>query len=120
MKQLLLVLLALITFSLLVADTMPDFRLPDMNNQDVSLSDLLGKGPVLIDFWAIWCKNCTMMDKTTLKDETIQNALSELIFIKYQAERFDDPATQALLEHFHVLGLPTYVILTPNPENPAQ
>lgn len=40
------------------AEPMPDFRLPNELNQNVSLSDLLGKGPVLIDFWADYCQPC--------------------------------------------------------------
>ena len=27
---------------------------------------LRDRKPVLIDFWATWCKNCLVMDKTTL------------------------------------------------------
>lgn len=35
----------------------PDFQLPDLNGQVVSLSGLRGK-PVLINFWATWCPDC--------------------------------------------------------------
>lgn len=36
----------------------PDFILPDVNGENVKLSDLYGKGPILINFWATWCAPC--------------------------------------------------------------
>mgnify|MGYP001601725138 CR=1 FL=1 len=35
----------------------PEFALPDLSGQTVSLASLRGK-PVLINFWATWCDSC--------------------------------------------------------------
>ena len=68
---------------------------------------------VLVDVWATWCKNCLVMDRTTLKNAEVEAALSNYIKIKFQAE---DPATSPafeVMERFNAIGLPAYAILQP-------
>ena len=71
--------------------------------------------PLLIDFWATWCKNCLTMDKTTFEDEQVKAALSGYVKVKFQAEDLDAQPAKALMQKFDAVGLPTYVVLRPNP-----
>jgi len=72
--------------------------------------------PVLIDMWASWCKSCLQMERTTFKDKRVCDKLDSFVKIKYQAEKPNEPEIKAVLDHFNVIGLPTYVVLMPNKE----
>jgi thiol:disulfide interchange protein len=70
--------------------------------------------PVLIDFWATWCKNCLVMDKTTLKDPEVTAALSQYVKIKFQAEDPTVSPAKEVMDYVGAFGLPTYAILKAN------
>jgi thiol:disulfide interchange protein len=69
--------------------------------------------PVLVDLWATWCKNCLVMDKTTLADPAVTAALAGYVKVKYQAEQPDEPPASDVMKRFKAVGLPAYVILRP-------
>jgi thiol:disulfide interchange protein DsbD len=69
--------------------------------------------PVLIDFWATWCKNCLTMDQTTLQDPEVAAALDGYVKVKFQAEDLDAEPARSALKHLNAVGLPTYAIIKP-------
>jgi thiol:disulfide interchange protein len=68
---------------------------------------------VLVDFWATWCKNCLVMDQTTLKDSEVLSKLTSYTKIKFQAEDLGVSPARELMQKVGGVGLPTYVILRP-------
>ncbi len=69
--------------------------------------------PVLVDFWASWCKNCAAMEHGTFRDTGVQQRLKDYTLVRFQAERLNDPAVKPILDEFGVMGLPTFVVLQP-------
>ncbi|HBF35198.1 TPA: hypothetical protein DDW35_11620, partial [Candidatus Sumerlaeota bacterium] len=72
---------------------------------------------VFVDFWASWCPNCKVMDAQTLQDPAIIKRMERYVKVKVRAERFDDPTTKRLLDHFGIKGLPFYTVLKQQPQN---
>ncbi len=108
-----------LAFTLMRVDTTIDVGQQDgwYTSLEEGLAEAKATGkPVLLDFWATWCKNCLVMDDTTLKDEAVVEKMESFVKIKYQAERMDKSPAKEVTEYFDVLGLPAYLILQPSDE----
>jgi thiol:disulfide interchange protein len=68
--------------------------------------------PVFVDFAASWCKNCEAMDLTVFNQTNVQRRLKDFVVVRYQAERPNESPAREVLDHFNVLGLPTYLVLS--------
>jgi peroxiredoxin len=79
---------------ILSAEPMPDFRLPDEAGNNVALSDLLGKGPVIVDFWADYCQPCKL-GMPALNDLALKYDSLTVVMVS-----IDAPKTQAKAKNY--------------------
>jgi thiol:disulfide interchange protein len=69
--------------------------------------------PVLVDFHASWCKNCLAMDETVFSKAEVKKRLEDFVLVRYDAERPNQSPAREVLDHFGIMGLPAYIVLTP-------
>jgi thiol:disulfide interchange protein len=67
--------------------------------------------PVFVDFWAPWCKNCSVMDKTTFNDPLVKERLKSYKVVPVQAEHPEHDEPKKMLAAFGIRGLPGFVVL---------
>lgn len=64
--------------------------------------------PILVDCWASWCKNCSVMDKTTFADKRVIEALQNYTVIRLRAEDIRELKKLPGLDE--IRGLPAFII----------
>ena len=106
-----------------------DFTIRDINGKKVQLKNLLADGPVLLDFWALWCVPC-LKEMPELKKIARKYQESGLTIV---AVNQDSPSDQSkvkpfvkqkrfnfvvvldedkdLWDQFHVNALPTSILI---------
>ncbi|MCA9753310.1 MAG: TlpA family protein disulfide reductase [Gemmatimonadetes bacterium] len=74
----------------------PSFQSSTVAGDKIALDDLLGKGPILIDFWATWCKPCIkeLPYVQRIADEYADKGLKVL------AVTIDTPRSQSQVKKF--------------------
>lgn len=68
--------------------------------------------PLFIDFHASWCKDCSAMDSTVFNRSEVKDHLRQFVAVRYAAEQPNLAPTKLLLDHFNIVGLPTYLVLS--------
>ena len=64
--------------------------------------------PVVVDCWASWCKNCAAMERGTLSDPKVRDALGKYTLIRLQAEDISELRKMPGFEK--VTGLPAFAV----------
>jgi len=74
----------------------PDFVLKDLKGENYRLSEHIGKGPIVINFWATWCVPCIEELKQMKR---IHKKYSDM-GVKFLAISIDDPKTVGRVNSF--------------------
>ncbi len=79
---------------------------------DEILQQAVAEGkPVVIDFYADWCLPCKELEANTFSDPRVAKAFEDVVALKADLTRDEDPAVKAVKERFKIVGVPTIVFL---------
>jgi thiol:disulfide interchange protein DsbD len=66
------------------------------------------KQPVMIDFWATWCKACIDLDRDTFSDQAVRDELRRFVSVKLDCtDSADDEKLTKVMERYGAMDLPT-------------
>jgi len=100
-----------LAWTLARTDYSPSAELARLENRlQLALAE---RRPVLLDFYATWCKNCAAMDSEVFTDPAVEKRLEDFVVVRFRAEQLDAPELAPLLNACKVNGLPAFAILTP-------
>ena len=116
--------------SALLAEQSMQFALPTLEGGLFSLQDELAKGPVVLDFWATWCKPCikALPEMQRLAKDYAKHKVGVFTinvdgprnFAKIRPfmhrHKIDLPVlidqTNQIMQQFHIMGLPAALIIS--------
>ncbi|CAM2982069.1 protein-disulfide reductase DsbD [Vibrio rarus] len=83
--------------------------------QQLDKAKLAGK-PVMLDFYADWCVACKEFEKYTFHEAQVEKKLTQFVLLQADVTK-NQMQDIKLLEHMHVLGLPTIEFWDANGEH---
>jgi len=131
------VLIIMLPMLLILADEgeaidAPDFALEDVDGNTVCLDSLIQKGPVLMSFWALWCKMCikeldalkpyanefdslniTLLAISQDKTRAVPKVKPFAMSHKWKYDVVLDPEN-TMRDLYHVQAMPTFFIIDQN------
>ncbi len=115
MKKIVITLSVLLAISLTsFAQTLeiPSVQIKDINGKPFNTKDIKGDGPIIIDFWATWCKPC-VKELNAIAEE--YEDLVEETGLKIYAVSTDNARTSSRVAPFvNTSGWEYEVLLDPN------
>lgn len=68
---------------------------------------------VMLDLYADWCVACKEFEHQTFSDQNVKDKLNNLLVLQVDMTK-NSTENKAIMEHFHILGLPTILFFDEN------
>ena len=106
----------------------PEFTLPDLFGNEISLSDQRGR-PVILDFWATWCAPCVQQIPVLNAFQAAHPAEVVVLGVSVDAQGIEVVApfadehdieytvllgSESLAQEYGVFGFPSLYVITPD------
>jgi peroxiredoxin len=91
---------------LTVGTMAPVLQVPDLDGQPVDLGQWVGKGPVLLEFWATWCENCEALLPRMKAAKTLVGDRVQFVGVAVAVSQSRDRVRRYAEEH----GLPFRIL----------
>jgi thiol-disulfide isomerase/thioredoxin len=82
-----------------VGNTAPNAVLQTLDGRPAQLSQWIGKTPVVLEFWAMWCGNCRALEPEVLKVGRAFGRQVKFVGVAVSANQTPEQVTRFLRQH---------------------